>query len=66
MTVVEASFAELQAAMHAGQITARCLVEEYLARIDRYDDTLGAALTNGGPNPGQACAPWRQLPRNLG
>jgi len=43
-TVVEASFEELQAAMDAERITARSLVEEYLARIERYDEELGAAI----------------------
>lgn len=43
--VVETSFAELQAAMNDGQITARSLVKEYLARIERYDDKLHATIT---------------------
>ncbi len=45
---VEKSFAELQAAMTAGQVTSRQLVEAYLARIAAYDrqgPTIGAMVT---------------------
>jgi amidase len=48
-SVVEASFAELQAAMDDGRVSARDLVEQYLARIERYDDALRATLAL---NPG--------------
>jgi Asp-tRNA(Asn)/Glu-tRNA(Gln) amidotransferase A subunit family amidase len=35
--VVEKSIGQLQAAMEAGSVTSRQLVEQYLARIDAYD-----------------------------
>ena len=43
-SVVEASFADLQAAMASGQTTSREIVAQYLARIDKYEDTLLATL----------------------
>lgn len=43
-TVVEASFAEMQAAMARGDITSREIVQQYLDRIDRYEDALHATL----------------------
>lgn len=43
-TVVEAGISELQAAMSAGRVTSRRIVEEYLARIDEYDALLHATL----------------------
>lgn len=43
-TVVEASFTEMQAAMAEGRITSRQIVQQYLDRIERYEETLGAAL----------------------
>jgi len=43
--VVEASIAEIHAAMEAGELTARQLVDAYLARIDVYD-RRGPALNS--------------------
>lgn len=43
-SVVEASFADMQAAMAAGKVTSRQLVEQYLARIATYDENLHAML----------------------
>ena len=43
--VVEATIPEMQAAMEAGDVTSRQLVEAYLARIDRYEARLNAAIT---------------------
>ncbi len=42
--VVEATIPAMQAAMAAGQITSRQLVEQYLMRIGLYEDRLNAAL----------------------
>jgi len=43
-TVVEASIAEMQAAMKDGRATSRSIVTEYLSRIATFEDTLHAAL----------------------
>jgi amidase len=43
-TVVEASIAEMQAAMKDGRATSRSIVTEYLTRIASYEDKLHAAL----------------------
>ena len=43
-SVVEASIADMQAAMRTGRVTSRELVRQYLARIGTYDTTLHAAL----------------------
>ncbi|GGL51428.1 amidase [Halocalculus aciditolerans] len=43
--VVEATVADVHAAMHAGDVTAVDLVDAYLARIDAYDGELNAILT---------------------
>ena len=43
-TVVEASIAEMQAAMREGRATSRSIVNEYLTRIATYEDRLNAAL----------------------
>lgn len=43
--VVEASFADMQAAMASGDTTARAIVSQYLARIERYNAPLGAAIS---------------------
>lgn len=43
-SVVEASFANMQAAMANGDITSREIVAMYLERIERYEDTLHATL----------------------
>jgi amidase len=43
-SVVEASMAEMQAAMRDGRATSRSITAEYLARIATYEDRLNAAL----------------------
>ena len=43
-SVVEASFAEMQAAMGEGRVTSRELVQQYLARIAFYEDRLNATM----------------------
>ncbi|WP_435194081.1 amidase [Natronomonas sp. EA1] len=43
--LVDATVAELHAAMDAGHVTAESLVDRYLARIDAYDTALNAVLT---------------------
>ena len=43
-TVVEATIAEMQAAMKDGRATSRSIVSEYLIRIATYEDRLHAAL----------------------
>lgn len=43
-TVVEASFADMQAAMAEGKVSSQEIVAQYLARIERYEPTLHAAL----------------------
>ncbi|MBN7796216.1 amidase family protein [Parahaliea mediterranea] len=43
--VVEASFADMQVAMASGDTTARAIVSQYLARIERYNASLGAAIS---------------------
>ncbi len=43
-SVVEASFAELQQAMAEGRTTSRQIVQQYLDRIERYEDSLHATL----------------------
>lgn len=43
--VVEATIPEMQSAMRAGEVTSRQLVEAYLARLDRYEARLNAAIT---------------------
>ncbi|MCB1686008.1 MAG: amidase, partial [Pseudomonadales bacterium] len=42
---LEASIAELQVAMGSGRLTARELVDYYLARIARYDPALNSIAT---------------------
>src|SRR5436309_1489922 len=44
-TVVEASIAEMRAAMEQGRVTSHELVRQYLARIAMYEDKLHAAIT---------------------
>ena len=58
-SVVEASFAQMQVAMANGRVTSEDIVAEYLARIERYEDTLGATLAI---NP-RALEEARQLDR---
>ncbi|MXR42133.1 amidase [Halobaculum sp. WSA2] len=43
--LLEATVADVHAAMEAGEVTAEALVDRYLDRIDRYDDELNAVLT---------------------
>lgn len=45
---VETTVAEIHAAMADGILTARALVDRYLARIDAYDAELNAILTING------------------
>ena len=42
--IVEATIPDMQAAMASGQLTARELVQHYLARIATYEDRLNASL----------------------
>jgi amidase len=44
-TVVEASIADLQAALRERRVTSRALVQLYLTRIATYEDRLNAAIT---------------------
>ena len=42
--VVEASIADMQAALAAGQVTSRDLVAAYMSRIAQYESTLNAVI----------------------
>lgn len=44
-SVVESSFADMQMAMQRGDSSSVSLVREYLARIERYEPTLNAAIS---------------------
>lgn len=44
-SVVEASIAEMQAALREGRVTSRDLVLQYLVRIATYEDKLNAIVT---------------------
>src|SRR6186713_2717305 len=44
-TVVEASIADLRRAMDDGRTTSRAITEQYLSRLQRYNETLRAAIT---------------------
>ncbi|MBZ5659075.1 MAG: amidase [Acidobacteriia bacterium] len=44
-SVVEATIAEMQAAMREGRVTSRQIVTEYLLRIARYNRGLNAVIT---------------------
>jgi len=44
-TVVEATIADMRAAMEQGRVTSRQLVQQYLMRIGTYEDQLHAAMT---------------------
>ena len=44
-SVVAVSLKNLQAAMAAGKVTSRQIVEQYLARIVTYDENLHATLS---------------------
>jgi amidase len=44
-SVVEASIAELRAALEQGRTTSRALVQQYLMRIATYEDRLNAIIT---------------------
>jgi Asp-tRNA(Asn)/Glu-tRNA(Gln) amidotransferase A subunit family amidase len=50
--VVEATVAEVHAAMEAGRLTARWLVQAYLARVEAYDDRGPALNAILRVNPG--------------
>jgi amidase len=43
-TVVEASIADMQAAMTQGRTTSRAIVQQYLTRIALYEERLNAAI----------------------
>src|ERR1051326_4874047 len=43
--VVEASIADMQAALREGRVTSHELVQQYLTRIATYEDKLHAAIT---------------------
>ena len=44
-SVVEATIAEMQAAMQQGRITSRGIVQQYLDRIAKYEERLNAVIT---------------------
>ncbi|RPI53205.1 MAG: amidase [Acidobacteria bacterium] len=44
-SVVEATIADMQAAMEQNRITSRAIVQQYLDRIARYEDRLNAIIT---------------------
>ena len=44
-SVVEASIADLRRAMDDGRTTSRAITEQYLSRLQRYNETLRAAIT---------------------
>ena len=44
-SVFEASIPEMQAAMTRGEISSKQIVEQYLARIEKYEDQLNAAVS---------------------
>ncbi len=44
-SVVEASIADVRAALESGRLTSRQLVKEYLARIALYEDRVNAIIT---------------------
>ncbi len=44
-SVFEASIPEMQAALKAGRVTSRQIVQQYLTRIALYEDKLNAAIT---------------------
>jgi Asp-tRNA(Asn)/Glu-tRNA(Gln) amidotransferase A subunit family amidase len=52
--LVEATVADVHAAMTDGRVTAEALVEGYLARIEAYDDDLNAILTVNDDAPRRA------------
>ena len=43
-SVVEATIPEMQAAMRAGRVSSRQLVQQYLARIATYEDRINAVI----------------------
>ena len=43
--IVEGSIADMQKAMASGRLTSRQLVEQYLKRLELYEDRLNAAIT---------------------
>ncbi len=44
-SVVEATIAEMQAAMRQGRVTSRGIVQQYLDRIAKYEERLNAVIT---------------------
>ncbi|MET0295992.1 MAG: amidase family protein, partial [Microbacterium sp.] len=58
--VVEASIAELRAALESGETTAVELVEAYLARIDAYDGELNAIVVRNPDARAEATASDRR------
>jgi amidase len=44
-TVVEATIPQMQSAMSQGRVTSRAIVQQYLARIRKYEDDLNAIIT---------------------
>ncbi len=44
-SVIEASIPEMQAAMTRGEVTSKQIVEQYLARIEKYEDQLNTAVS---------------------
>jgi amidase len=44
-SVVEATIADMQAAMRQGRITSRAVVQQYLDRIAKYEERLNAIIT---------------------
>jgi len=51
---VEATIADVHAAIEAGTVTAASLVDRYLSRIEAYDDDLAAILTVNDAAPRRA------------
>jgi amidase len=44
-TVIEATIPDMQRAMQEGRVTSRGIVQQYLARIEKYEDELNAIIT---------------------
>ena len=49
--IEEATIAQIHAAMKAGQVTCRALVEQYLRRIDAYDGTARRSTRSSWSTP---------------
>ena len=62
-SVVEASIADLRRAMDDGRTTSRAITEQYLSRLQRYNETLRAAITiNPNALAGRRCTRPRTAP----